>query len=163
MKIYLSKLWRGIAALVFFAIMSYLLTDVLITAVNVVIPVSLPWLRRICYLAVPTLIAVAVTYIRRQNNGEMRRAYQTDLGDASFQWFPEIKKILKSPDFIAELAAFVTLLFPFIIVVGIWVNPIASVIFYLAAFVLIDLSIWLFLHYKWAKERLHLPGNADHK
>lgn len=163
MKIYLSKLWKGTIALVFVAIMSYLLTDVLITMVNVVIPESLPLLRSICYAAIPVMIAVIVTYIRRQNNGEMRRTYQTDLGNASFQWVPEIKKVLKSPDFIAELAAFATLLFPLILVIGVWVNPIVSVILYFTVFVIIDLSIWLCLHHKWAKERLRLHSSEDHK
>ena len=163
MKIYLSKLWRGAVALVFVAVMSYMLMDVLITVVNIVIPVSLPLLRSICYLAIPTLIAILVTYLRRQNNSEMRRTYQADLGDASFQWIPEIKKVLKSPDFIAELAAFITLFIPLIMVIGILVNPIVSTILYFTAFVVIDVGIWLVLHHKWAKERLHLPGSEVHQ
>lgn len=163
MKIYLSKLWRGAVALIFAAIMSYLLMDVLITMVNVVIPESLSLLRAISYLAIPVLIAVVVTYIRRQNNGEMRRTFQADLGSAPFQWMPEIRKILKSPDFIAELAAFATLLFPLIMVMGIQVNLIVSLLLYSIVFVIIDVSIWLILHHKWAKERLHLPDSKEHK
>lgn len=156
MKIYLSKLWRGALTVAFIALLEYMLMDVLITAVNVVIPEALSLVRGILYLAIPIFATALVTYLRRQNNGEMRRAYQTDLGDNPFQWLPEIKKVLKSRDYLAELAAFATLLIPIIILFGVMVNIVFTLIFYPLLYAAIDLCLWLLLHRKWAKERLHL-------
>ena len=155
MKLYLSKLWRGILAVAIVKLLSSMLTDVLITAVNVFIPESLALVRNIFYLAIPIFLVALVTYLRRQNNSEIRRLYQAELGADPFRWATDLKKTVKSPDFRAELFAFLTLWLPILILFGVVINVPVSLILSLVLFVVIDLGVWLLLHRSWAKERLH--------
>ena len=155
MKLYLSKLWRGILAVAIVALLQSMLMDVLITVVNVFIPESLALVRNILYLAIPVFWVALVTYLRRQNNSEMRRLYQAELGSAPFEWLTDLKKTAKSPDFLGELFAFLTLLLPIMILFCAVINVPVSLILYPLVFVVIDLSIWMLLHRTWAKERIH--------
>ena len=155
MKVYLSKLWRGVLAIALVALLSSMLMDVLITAVNLFIPEALTLVRSILYLAIPVFLVALVTYLRRQNNSEMRRLYQTELGSAPFEWLSDLKKTAKGPDFVGELLAFLTLLLPILILFGAVINVPVSLILYPVLFAAIDLGIWILLHRKWAKERLH--------
>lgn len=153
MKIYFTKLGKGIGITVFVWLLLDMLLDFMITMINVVIPKSLPLLRNLCYLALPVFFIALFTYLRRQNNGEMRRGYQDALDGSPFLFGKELIRVLKSSDFLAELAAFVTILIP-LSISGNVLNTVLIVLTYTLFFILIDAGIWLLLHRKWAKERL---------
>lgn len=166
MKIYFTKLGKGILYVLFINVLYNLLMDFLITAVNVIIPVSLSLLRSFCYLALPVFFVSLFTYLRRQNNSEMRRHYQTVLGNTPFSLVPELLRVLRGREFLAESAAFVTLLLP-ITILSIFsdslANSLLSALIYTVFFALIDAGIWLLLHHKWAKERLHHSSPDERK
>ncbi len=156
MKLYFIKLGKGLVLTAFVWLALDMLLDVLITAINVVIPKSLPMIRNICYLALPVFLIALYSYLRRQNNGEARRSYLDALDDSPFVLGKELLRVLNSRDFLTELAAFVTILIPLSLSRNI-LNTLLTVVIYTLFFLLIDAGIWLLLHRKWAKERLHKP------
>lgn len=159
MKLYFIKLGKGLVLTAFVWLALDMLLDVLITAVNVIIPKSLPIIRTICYLALPVFFIALYTYLRRQNNGEMRRSYLDALDDSPFVLGKELTIVLKSRDFLTELAAFGTILIPLSLSRNI-LSTLLTVVIYTLFFLLIDAGIWLLIHRKWAKERLRKPEKA---
>ncbi len=154
-KLYLQKLGKGILYFIFVILLYSLIGGVLMTVINAFIPWEL--LRSYCYLIVPVFLVALFTYKRRQNRTETRRAYLAELGEIPFSFGAELTKILKSGDFLAELAAFCTLMLV-LFISNIVHNPISAIISlltYLVFFLFIDVLIWLLLHRSWAGERIH--------
>lgn len=156
MKIYFTKLGKGLLNIGFVLLLTMLLMNFMITIVNIIIPESLALLRSICYLALPVFALSLFTCKRRLNQSEKRRQYLDELSDSPFRFSAETVKVLKSADFLAELAVFVTFLV--LLTIASWGGNILSTIIhsliYILFFVIIDAGIWLLVHSNWAKERI---------
>ena len=156
MKLYFRKLGKALLYLLFIGLLFILLNGVLATIVNGL--VKSVQFAALLYLLIPVVGASVFTYKKRLSHADERREYLHRLGKEKFSFFTQLGWILRSNEYLAEIAAFFTLLLP--VLVGIMVytwqilGAIGVALYYTLFFAVIDLLLWFLVHRKWASERV---------
>lgn len=161
-KLYVKKLGSiALMSLVFFGIY-FLATFLLQTFVNFI---ESNLIKALIFLAIPAIFVVIRIYRRRLENAELRRAFLNQIADQEITWKQQLKYVLKSADFRAEIAAFATVLLLILSIVFLlggakgyfWTNMMSlflSFVLYEGIYVIIDMICWLAVHRIWFKEKL---------
>ena len=157
MKLYFQKLGKALVYLLFIWLLSVLLDGVLATFLNVVAKDN-PMLWSLLYLSVPVIGASIFTYKRRLSHADVRREYLHALGKEKFSIFPQLVWVLRSHDYLAEIAAFFTVFLPVLIGILVTSSQILGsflvAVYYTVIFAVIDLLLWFLVHRAWASERV---------
>ena len=151
----------SVGSLVFFGIY-FLATFLLQTFVNFI---ESNLLKALIFLAIPAIFVVIRIYRRRLENAELRRAYLNQITDQEVTWKQQLKYVLRSADFRAEIAAFATVLLLILSIAFLlggakgyfWTNMMSlflSFVLYEGIYVIIDMICWLAVHRIWFKEKL---------
>ena len=117
---------------------------------------------RLCIgFGIPLILVLIRVVRRRSENQEMRRAYLAEANRERFVWREEWRRLLKFPDFRAEVLAFASIAFIFAIIVAFivtgpwWVYILVALIYLLAPCTLyftIDFILWAIVHNSWRKD-----------
>ena len=161
-KLYAKKLGSiALMSLAFFGIY-FLATFLLQTFVNFI---ENNLVKALIFLAIPAVFLVIRIYRRRLENAELRRAYLTKIADDDVTWKRQIKCVLSSADFRAEILAFATVLLLILSIAFLlggakgyfWTNMMSlvfSFILYEGIYIIIDMFCWLAVYRIWFKEKL---------
>ena len=117
---------------------------------------------RLCIgFGIPLILVLIRVFHRRSENQEMRRAYLADANRERLVWREEWHRLLKFPDFRAEVLAFASIAFIFAIIVAFivtgpwWIYILVALIYLLAPctlYFIIDFILWVIVHNSWRKD-----------
>ena len=117
---------------------------------------------RLCIgFGIPLILVLIRVFHRRSENQEMRRAYLADANRERLVWREEWHRMLKFPDFRAEVLAFASIAFIFAIIVAFivtgpwWIYILVALIYLLAPctlYFIIDFILWVIVHNSWRKD-----------
>ena len=119
------------------------------------------FIRLVILIGIPLTIVLIRVYNRRLETPEFRRSYLADINRDKFSFTDECRYMLKFPDFLAEIFAFATILFPIVLITNMtlpttwWMRSLGGLLSFCllwAIYFVIDFSIWLHIHYLWRKE-----------
>lgn len=158
-KLYFKKLLSMFLSVALLILIYYIGFSALMTASNFF---KALWIRYVVLFGIPALIILVMVYRRRAENAEIRRCYLTYSAPPKTGVKQEFLYILRLADFLMELAAFATILLPFLVGIGIenqapwWANILAGIIMFClfeGGYFLLDWMLWLLVHNKWQRER----------
>lgn len=152
-KKYPKKLLKALLYVLFIAALWVPLSAILITAIAVVTKNQI--LQSLLLAIIPLVIVTVFTYKRRLNFQDMRREYLEWLEERNLGFKGRTLYILKSPDFVCEFFAFLTIFLPLMVVSLIFsIQNIVTVLLSLVIFAICDLFAWYFVYRKWESERI---------
>lgn len=161
-KMYFKKLFTiAVMSLVFFGI--YLVSSFLLGIFINFIKSML--VKSLIFLSVPAAFVLFISYRRRVDDAEMRRAYLKDKEGKKVNFKTRLTHVLKSVNFRAEISAFATVLLLILSIAFItggakgyfWINVLSfaiSFVLYGGIFIISDLICWMKVYKKWMKEKI---------
>ena len=157
-RLFLNKLIVTLIGFVFFFVL-YLFGAGLFGSMAMVFE-SL-WVRSAVAMGIPILIILALICPYRAKDSKTKKFYLEHMEEPKFRLKKELIYLFTFPELYAEIAAFVTIVIPFIVAVGIlektppmWL-VIACLLILLMAIVpvvVVDVLIWMIVHARWLKD-----------
>lgn len=160
LKIYFKKLISFVLGFLIWIIVFRIGFDGIVTFANFFS--AYPVVRTLIVGGIPTLIMLVIIYSRRKSNNTLKREYYERI-DSIVGFKGLILYLIKTRDFIAEVATFSSVLLPFLFAIGsnnkdapvlinIFTGLIVFAVFVLG-FSLIDFLLWFLVHKSWKKIR----------
>ena len=166
-KLVFIKILFGVACVIFYQVVFDGIISGLIISVFFGIFGETVWVTTFLVFLEVSVLTI-FTYKKRFKNTSLRNEYVLKRFTKEIKYYKisynnEIKAIIKDINFIAEVIAFVAVFLPFLLIVyssngyiseaGI-MPLVMKFIIMVGLFIVIDLSIWLFVRRKWIKEKL---------
>ena len=122
---------------------------------------ELPIIKYGVLFGVPTAIILISIYRHRIEKNEFRRSYLESTDKEKLILKNELRYMLKFDDFLAEMYSFATIIFPFVIAIGVgsqapWYADIIAGILVFGVFLgflfVLDFAFLIIVHMKWRKD-----------
>lgn len=163
MKLYFKKLGVMILIVVITNLVYTVSSSILITVANGIFK------NEICKIIFIVSLFIAgisfFVYRKRINDNANKRAYLDIMKEKKYSIKYDILNIINGKDWITELYALVTVLIPTLLLISLMkneydfltnlINAIIAIVFYILIFIIANTLIWISIHRKWTKERVH--------
>lgn len=156
-KLYLKKLGAILLYTVLCFFVYFISFNILVSIANIF---KTPIFRYGILVGVPVVIAFITVHRFRVEKSEIRRAYLSIVGTEKIGIKSELRYMTRFSEFIAENIAFATVIFPFLLAIGVansgpwWANVLAGGIILcmgVGVFFVTDFLLWMLVHVSWRK------------